>query len=125
MGNPSKYKSEYCKTAVEYLGRGHSIEALAGKLDVAESTVHDWGHAHPEFRSALNLGIAKAIGFWEDKLIAGADGETRANATLIIFALKNRASAAWSDKIVNEHTGKNGDPIKHSVEITFVEAGEE
>jgi hypothetical protein len=124
IGQPTKYREEYCNIAVEYLGKGHSIVALAGKLGVRESTAHAWAKKYPEFLEALDLGIAKAVGFWEDRLIDVADGSSKAQVAAIIFGLKNRAPTAWSDKILNEHTGAGGGPMEHKVEITFVAAGE-
>jgi transposase-like protein len=112
IGQPTKYREEYCNIAVEYLGKGHSIVALAGKLGVRESTAHAWAKKYPEFREALDLGIAKAVGFWEDKLIAAASGENKAAPAILIFGLKNRAPSAWRDVQSLEHTGKDGQAIK-------------
>ncbi|HKW76213.1 MAG TPA: hypothetical protein VJN64_11865 [Terriglobales bacterium] len=112
VGQPTKYKPEFCKTAVEYLGKGHSIVALAGKLGVRESTAHEWAKKYPEFREALDLGIAKAVGFWEDKLLAAASGETKAAPAVLIFGLKNRAPSAWRDVQSLEHTGRDGKAIE-------------
>lgn len=110
-GRPSKYSEAYCNEAVECLGEGHSVTALAGRLGVARSTVFKWADEHPEFSDALKVGQAKATAFWERVLIKIAQ-DGGGNATAAIFGLKNRAADDWADKVVNEHSGPNGGPIE-------------
>lgn len=110
-GRPSKYVDAYCNEVIECLALGHSVTAFAGQIGVARSTVFKWAEEHPEFSDALKVGQAKATAYWESILkdVAKNGG---GNATAAIFGLKNRASEDWADKVVQEHTGKDGGPIQ-------------
>ncbi len=110
-GRPSKYSEAYCNEVIACLAEGHSVTAFAGRIGVARSSVFKWAAEIPEFSDALKVGQAKATEFWERILVKIAS-EGGGNATAAIFGLKNRASDDWSDKTVQEHTGKDGGPIK-------------
>jgi transposase-like protein len=118
-GRPSKYSEAYCVEVVECLAEGHSVTAFAGRIGVARSTVFKWADEIAEFSDALKVGQAKAVDHWETILMSVAK-EGKGNATAAIFGLKNRASDDWSDKIINEHTGKGGGPIE-TVDATALE----
>jgi hypothetical protein len=121
----SKYKPEYCEALIECLSEGHSIGGFAGKIRVGERTVFDWLDKHPEFAEAYEIAKPASLFAWEKTLIAFSKSG-KGNAVGIIFGLHNRGSAHWrqTQKVEHEHTGKNGGAIAHSVEVTFVEAGE-
>ena len=110
-GRPSKYREEFCDEVIACLSEGHSVTAFAGRIGVARSTVFKWADEIPEFSDALKVGQAKAVEFWE-KILAKVARDGGGNATAVIFGLKNRASEDWADKVVNEHTGKDGGPIE-------------
>lgn len=111
-GRPSKYSEAYCEEVIKFLAGGHSVTAFAGHIGVARSSVFNWANEYPEFMDALKAGQSAATRFWEEILIKVArDGG--GNATAAIFGLKNRASEDWAaDKVLNEHTGKDGGPIQ-------------
>jgi transposase-like protein len=109
-GRPSKYSEAYCNEVIECLGQGHSVTAFAGQIGVARSTVFKWAEEHKEFSDALKVGQAKAVSFWE-VILADVARNGKGNATAVIFALKNRAADDWADKVVTEHTGKDGGAI--------------
>lgn len=112
-GRPTKYKADYCEQVIDSGGKGHSITAFAGSIGVARSTVFAWAKEYPEFADAMEIAKAKATEFWEKILITIAEGGD-GHATAAIFGLKNRASDDWSDRTVQEHTGKDGGPIEVS-----------
>lgn len=112
-GRPSKYDPAFCAKVVEYLAKGHSLTAFAGYIGVARSSIFKWADESPEFSDAIKVGQAKAVLFWEGVLIDLATNGG-GNATAVIFALKNRAADDWADKVVTEHTGKDGGPIEHN-----------
>lgn len=119
-GRPSKYSDAYCNEVIEFLAGGHSVTAFAGHIGVSRSTVFKWAEEHPEFSDALKVGQAKATALWETILVKVArDGG--GNATAAIFGLKNRASEDWADKVISEHTGKDGGPIE-TVDLSDTEA---
>lgn len=106
MANPSKYDPKFIPTALELLGLGHTITALAGALGVNRSTLYDWAEAHPEWREALEVGQARSALFWEGCLRTIAQGGG-GNATAAIFALKNRCRHEWADSQQNEQPGSD------------------
>lgn len=111
MSRSTSYKPDYCNEIIECLAKGHSIAAFAGEIGVAASTVYKWITDIEEFAQAYAIAKAKAIRFWETKLIEIADSG-KGNVTAIIFGLKNRAAEEWRDVQKFEHTGKDGEPIK-------------
>jgi hypothetical protein len=110
-GRPSKYDPAFCESVIECLGEGHSVTAFAGRIGVNRSSVFEWAKNHPEFSNALKIGQAKAVEFWE-KILAKVAKDGGGNATAVIFALKNRASDDWADKIQTELTGKDGGAVQ-------------
>jgi hypothetical protein len=110
IGRPSKYDEAYCNQVIEFLSGGHSVTAFAGHIGVARSTVFKWAEEYPAFSDALKVGQAKATATWESALLKIAK-EGGGNATAAIFGLKNRSAEDWADRVVNEHTGKDGGPI--------------
>lgn len=110
MAAASKYKPAYCNEIIECLALGHSIAAFAGSIGVAASSVYKWINDFPEFAEAYAVAKAKAVLFWEKKLIDIA-GTGKGNVTATIFGLKNRAASEWRDVQAVEHTGANGGPI--------------
>lgn len=111
VGRPSSYDPAYCDKVIKFLAGGHSVTAFAGHIGVARSTIFKWADEIVEFSDALKVGQAKATAFWEAILVKVArDGG--GNATAAIFGLKNRAGEDWADKVLNEHTGKDGGAIQ-------------
>lgn len=109
-GRPSKYSEAYCNEAIEFLAQGFSITAFAGEIGVSRETIYAWEREKPEFSDALKIGKAKSALFWERRLQSGDLLGPQITAT--IFALKNRVADEWRDRVVQEHTGADGGPIK-------------
>lgn len=106
VGRPSKYQDAYCVEVVDFLAEGHSMAAFAGHIGVNPDTTAEWEKVHPEFSDAVKRGRAKAVLWWEKKLMVGkASGEV----TAAIFGLKNRAASEWRDKVDHELRGAGHD----------------
>jgi transposase len=120
-GRPSTYKAVYCNELIECLAKGHSIKGFAGEIGVGVRTIHDWLAKHEEFAAAYEIAQAKSALAWEKILLEFAK-TGKGSASGVIFGLSNRAKDEWMQRVVNEHTGKDGAPMEHKVEITFVEA---
>lgn len=118
-GRPTKYKPEYCQTAIDYMSEGYSVTAFAGHIGVARSTVFKWAEENPAFSDALKTAQAMAAMWWEDTLRTVAKtGE--GNASAAIFGVKNRSNEDWKDKQGLEHSGPNGEPIKTQSKVEWV-----
>jgi len=98
------YRPGYCKAAIACLGAGHSIGALAGEIGVSRETVLAWAADIAEFGEALRIGEAKAVLAWE-KILIDIATNGGGNATLAMFALKNRAGEDWRDRQDPRQTG--------------------
>lgn len=121
-GRDSKYEDSMADLAYEVMAKGLSKTAAAGVIGIARSTFAEWEKDHPRFSDAVKRGEAARTLYLEQDLLEAPDGPT---VTSRIFALKNAAPDEWRDKVVNEHTGPNGGPIRTvNSEMTPQEAAE-
>lgn len=108
-GRPTKYDPSYCQAVIDAGKQGFSLTAFAGQIGVCRDTISEWMKVHEDFSLAVKQhGAARTLKLEGDLLTA----ETGPTVTSRIFALKNAAPAEWRDKIVNEHSGPNGEPIQ-------------
>lgn len=105
-GRPSKYDPAFCETVIASGTEGKTLAEMANDLDIDRATLTNWSEQHPEFFSAVKLGLEKAQAWWEAKgrlaTFGGCDGF---NATAYIFQMKNRFKEDWRDKVETEHSG--------------------
>ena len=117
-GRPTKYKSEMCEQVVEFMAKGYSKEAVAGKLGIAKDTLYRWVDEKPEFSDAVARGEALALLWWEELGMRGVQGEIPGFVSIVyIFNLKNRRG--WKDK--QEVSG----PGSQSLFANFAQAAKE
>lgn len=121
-GRPTDYRPEYGDIIVDLMSAGFSLAAAASTLDVHRQRVYEWCERHPEFADAVNKGRVKRQMFLENRLLT-ADSSPHVTST--IFALKNAAPDDWREKVVNEHTGKDGGPIETKKELDMSKLTEE
>lgn len=122
-GRPSTYTPEMAERICEGLltkdaeGRPQSLEAVLkaeGMPD--ERTVRRWLKKHEEFRREYASAREEQAHMLADSVVEIADTEPDPNkARVRIDARKwyaGKLNGKYSDKVVNEHTGKDGAPIK-------------
>lgn len=103
-GRPTKYKASMCDTVVELMREGGSKAEVCAALDISPETMNQWcktdgDYFNQEFSEAIKRGEQLSQGWWERKAREAAVGiNTDANATMMIFNLKNRFPDAWRDK---------------------------
>jgi len=120
-GRPTKYKSEYCKKALDFCSRmPFLVTDVAKMFDVAVSTIEKWMIEYPEFSEAIKRGreehdkkveqslFERAMGYEhpEEKIFNDQGKILRAqtikhyppDSTAMIFWLKNRQPEKWRDK---------------------------
>lgn len=124
VGRPTKYRPEYADDVIAFLAKGHSLTAFAGQIGVDPRTVTRWAdddgdQRQEDFCHAVKIGRAKATLWWEDRARELASGESKANAVMVIFGLKNRAKDDWSDKVTV--AGDADAPIRHRIERVIVD----
>ena len=112
-GRPTLYKPEYCEEVIEAGARGYSLTAFAGMIRVCRDTIDEWRNQHQEFSVSCKTAKAVRTHFLETGLIAAETGPLVQSRR---FALINSAPEEWTEKVVNEHTGKDGGPIQISDE---------
>ena len=95
FGRPTLYKPEYCQQAIDYMAKGYSVTALAGKFRVSKQCVYEWMLANRDFGDAINIGRAARVGALEHKLLNTHIG---VGVTAAIFALKNADPDEWQDR---------------------------
>ena len=99
FGRPTLYRPEYCQRAIEFMGQGYSVTALAGHLGVTKNAVYEWMTAHRDFGDAINRGRAARVAALEAKLLTTSQG---VGVTAAIFALKNADPDEWQDRYHTE-----------------------
>jgi hypothetical protein len=133
-GRPTDYKEEYAEQAYKLCLLGHTDAELAEFFEVAESTINNWKHAHPEFLESVKRGKEIADGYVTESLYKRATGYSHPDVdikcyegeiietpltkhyppdtTAAIFWLKNRQPKKWRDKHEIDHGGQNDNPIQ-------------
>jgi len=96
-GRPTKYRPEYCDEIIEFMGRGFSMRAFAGKIRVHEDTLQQWQKDHKEFSVAVKIAKCAAEHGLLIKFHGLATGKLKGQAAPIIFMLKN--ICGWREKI--------------------------
>lgn len=115
-GRPSKYDPAYCEQVIKAGEDGYSLTAFAGMIGVCRDTLVEWASVHPEFSVAVRKHKAARTVWWEDRLRTIAQsGGAGGQATATIFGLKNVAPDEYADRVVTEHTGKGGGPVRVTV----------
>lgn len=143
-GRPSKYRPEYAEQAMKLcLLRAMTDAELAEHFGVAESTVHLWKTAHPEFSESLKRGktgadmevvnalFRSAVGFTErvQKVVSTPKGTQiievdqffEPSVIAGFFWLKNRHPDRWREK--HEVTVTNTDaPTRAELDKLYEDA---
>ena len=68
FGRPTLYRPEYCQRAIEFMGQGYSVTALAGHLGMSKDAIYDWINLYPDFRHPINMGRAARVAALETKV---------------------------------------------------------
>jgi hypothetical protein len=95
FGRPTLYRPEYCQRAIDFMGQGYSVTALAGHLGMSKDAIYDWINHYPDFCHAINIGRAARVAALEAKLLTTSQG---VGVTAAIFALKNAEPEEWQDR---------------------------
>lgn len=94
-GQPTKYKPEYCKIALDMSEKGASMVMIAARLKVHIDTMHEWKTKHPEFSEAMKQVKVQAEAYIENMVFENMFSKDF-NTTAAIFMLKARHG--WRDR---------------------------
>lgn len=136
-GRPTLFREEYIEQAKQLCALGATDIEMAKFFNISQATFYYWKNSYPRFSEAIKIAKSaaderverslyqRACGYsHETEKIFQNDGQIiRAktiqhyppDATSMIFWLKNRNPEQWRDKVVQEHTGKDGGAIQMSV----------
>jgi len=103
MGQPTKYRKEYCQRIIEERAKGYSEMGFAGIIGVKRTTIADWAKKHPEFAEARELAACAAREFYDRVGIMGMTGKIAGfNVTAWIWIGKN--CFGMRDKVEQHNT---------------------
>jgi len=103
MGRKRKYEPAMCDTVLELMKQGFSKVQICVELGISRPVFYEWINPEgewyvAEFAEAVETGMVYAQAFWENELKKAALGENKdANATLMIYNMKNRFRDDWAD----------------------------
>ena len=117
-GRPSKYQPRFCDIVVQVGQRGGSMVAMAEACDVLRATLYDWADQYPEFSAALGRAKQAEQMFWENMGIKGIHAD-RFNAMVWKTSMQARFREDYTERKVQEVTGKDGGAIQTEVKTTI------
>jgi len=117
VGRPSGYRPEYCERVIEMGKKGYSPVQIAAELGITHrNTLDDWAEVHPEFSDAFTHARTQAQAWWERRGVEGLDAE-RFNALVWKTSMQARFRDDYTEKRIQEHTGKDGGPIQTEAKV--------
>jgi len=117
VGRPSGYRPEYCERVIELGKDGASPAQMAADLGITHrNTLDDWAEVHPEFSEAYTHARTQAQAWWERTGMAGLNAD-RFNGLVWKTSMQARFRDDYTEKRIQEHTGKDGGPIQTEAKI--------
>ncbi len=117
VGRPSLYSEEFVTRICTEIALGKSLISICSADDMPDRvTVYRWLEEHVEFRNEYARARELQADHYADQIVDLADAAEDANlARLQIDARKWTAAklrpGRYSERLLNEHTGKDGTPI--------------
>lgn len=136
-----KYTPEVAKSICEVLAQGWSITRAAKTHNIGYSTIHHWRDKYPEFDDACAVAIKQGTERIEDEAVRRAvegverpvfgnlgEGQgtgvvghvTEYSDQLMSLILKGRFHERYGRDRVVVSGDPDGDPVRHSIEVSFV-----
>ena len=118
-GRPSTYDPAYCERVIELGAEGKSPEQISAAIGVPRSTMQSWAEAHSDFSAALTRAKELEQDWWESigQTALFAD---KFQASVWAKSMQARFREKYTEKVINEQTGKDGGPIENVTEIRLV-----
>ena len=119
----AKYSQKIADNICDRVANGDTLQVIANFYDVSIGTILNWV-TKPENVDKYARAREFAADLFESKIIERIETvtpESSAADRVAIDALKwvaaRRSPKKYGDRVQNEHTGIDGKPIAHSVEI--------
>ena len=117
-GQPTKYRKEYCKIAIELGKQGKQPVSIACAIGVSKSTIHEWASVHPEFSDAFALSRAYCEEWYVNKLQERVEGLNQGGSDTLI---KYMLSASHNYREKSDVTSTVDMTVKGKIELDFGE----
>ena len=95
----SRYYEGLPEDLLKWMSEGASVVQCAKNVGVSANTLHRWSKdpRKPAFTKAWDLGHEASEAYWEGQLQEAAKGQTKGNATLMLYYMKVRFKKHWLD----------------------------
>lgn len=146
LGRPSSYSKALGTNICERLSQGESLRRICGDKDLpGKSSVMRWLSDIPEFRDQYARARELQADYWADEIIeisddgtndyvekGNRDGSTsqavdsehinrsRLRVDTRKWLMARLAPKKYGDRLTAEHSGPDGAPIQHRVNIVFI-----
>jgi hypothetical protein len=148
IGRPSSYSKAVGTTICERLSQGESLRRICADKEMpGKSTVMRWLADVPEFRDQYARARELQADYWAEEIIEIADDGTndyvekenrdgsthqavdsehinrsRLRVDTRKWLMARLAPKKYGDRVTAEHSGLDGTPIRHHVDIAFIPA---
>jgi len=114
----SNYDPKMCEKILPFFAQGMDVPEVAKELGISKRSFYRYIEQNEEFKEAYEEGKALSEAWWHAQgRKAVSDPEHKINATIWIFAMKNKFG--WRDKQDHEHSGPDGKPIQTESKIEW------
>ena len=125
-GRPSEFTAEISDAICDALIEGESLRQICKKSGMPDRrTVLRWLDAHPDFAAKYARARESQGDLMDDLILEAAAGANKDNAAAVrvkVDAYKWRAAKLapkkYGDRQTLEHTGANGGPIRHEIDLS-------
>lgn len=123
-GQPTKYpkddeRRKLFEQIIALASEGKSITQISARLDIPRGTLWSWGEQHDEFSALLRRAKELEQAWWEEKAQGNLENRDF-NANLWNKSMASRFRSDYGDRVVAEHTGKDGAPLIKSADPTEI-----
>jgi hypothetical protein len=113
-GRPSTYDPAYCERVLELGKQGLSLEQISAEIDIPRSTMQSWATVHSDFSAALTRAKELEQAWWE-RIGQTALFADKFQAAVWSKSMSARFREKYTEKVVQEQTGKDGGPQEHKM----------
>ena len=122
-GRPTKYRKEFCETAIECGKQGMGKAEIAAELGICRDTIRIWAKENKEFSASIKRAYLEALAWWERKGREATFGQVHNfQSTSYIFQMKNRFRDEWRDSHEVKNTSRTELVISQETQDLIINA---
>lgn len=92
------YHRKFIQKLIGHLKSGKSVHSFSGSIGVSRSTIDTWVEQNEEFAEAMEIAKSVNLGTLEEIALDQATGESKGNAAILQFLMKNQHADIYKDK---------------------------